>query len=279
MTDIRFEDIDWNLLWQKARESATRKSKTSADWDRKADSFAGRNTRGVYNNLFISLLKPDRSWSVLDVGCGPGTLAIPLAAMVKRVTALDFSSRMLEILEQRSAEKELTNISAHRLSWTDDWRQHGITMHDAVIASRSLAVEDLRQALEKLTSFAARTVVVSDRVGSGPFDPDAFAAVGRQLRPGPDYIYTVNLLYRMGIQASVDFITLEDQHRYSSLEEAVDNYSWMFSDLTDREKKQLEDYVRSISFPLAGGIVTLRPRHIPAWAVIRWSPSGSVANY
>ena len=277
MSDIRLEDIDWNSLWQKKWEERNRKVKNAEDWDRKAEAFARRNAHSVYNDAFIAMLDPQSSWSVLDVGSGPGTLAIPLARRVRRVTALDFSPRMLAILTKRKAEQGLTNIGTINLSWTDDWQEHGLPVHDVVIASRSLAARDLRSALEKLSCHARQAVIVSDRVGPGPFDPDAFAAVGRELRPGPDYIYTINLLYRMGIHARLDFIALENAHRYSSMAEAVDNYSWMFSDLTAPETKRLEKYVRSIAVP-DREIITLKPRHVTTWAFIRWSPSGGVVE-
>ena len=51
----------------------------------------------------------------------------------------------------------------------------------------SWSVLDLGSALRRLNAFAIHKVVVTDRVGHGPFDPDAYAAVGHPLRLGPDY--------------------------------------------------------------------------------------------
>jgi ubiquinone/menaquinone biosynthesis C-methylase UbiE len=51
--------------------------------------------------------------NVLDVGCGPGRLAIPAADRVGpagQVAALDVQRTMLRRLEQRIAERRLTNI-------------------------------------------------------------------------------------------------------------------------------------------------------------------------
>ncbi|MDW7772258.1 MAG: class I SAM-dependent methyltransferase [Desulfobulbaceae bacterium] len=271
MQPLLFKNIDWNLMWQNAVKKKTRKSKGPDDWDKRAPSFARRNVHSIYNRMFLDLLQPEPEWTVLDVGCGPGTLSIPLAKRVRHVSALDFSPQMLKIIEERAGKEQIANISTHTLSWEDDWREHGIRVHDVTIASRSIGVRDLRAALEKLNRYARKAVAVTDRVGPGPLDPAAFKAVGRELETGPDYIYTVNLLYQMGIHATVNFIRLEHSRPYGSFAEAVDNYTWMFRDLTDEEHKRLEKYVRSIAED-DGNTIILRPQHVTTWAFLRWSP-------
>ena len=103
MANIQLEDLDWGLLWQQAKKKKTWRSKGPADWDKKAASFAKRTARSIYTEKFIELLDPKPEWSVLDIGCGPGTLALPIAARTSRVTAIDFSGNMLQILEKRAA--------------------------------------------------------------------------------------------------------------------------------------------------------------------------------
>lgn len=50
----------------------------------------------------------DPSWSVLDIGAGPGTL--PLARRAKRVTALETSLAMVKRLKRHVGEEGLSNI-------------------------------------------------------------------------------------------------------------------------------------------------------------------------
>jgi len=40
-------------------------------------------------------------FTVLDIACGPGNLAIPLAEHVRSVTALDQSGEMLQIVREK----------------------------------------------------------------------------------------------------------------------------------------------------------------------------------
>ncbi|MCI5147302.1 MAG: class I SAM-dependent methyltransferase, partial [Candidatus Electrothrix sp. AR3] len=199
--------------------------------------------------------------------------ALPLASRCRRVTALDFSAMMLEIFEQRAEAQVLKNISARKLSWEDDWAAQGIRSHDLVIASRSLMVPNLQLALEKLNHFARRLVCVTDKVRHGPFDPDAFAAVGRTLEPGPDYIYTINLLHQMGYLPKVDYIHLEEELLYSSFTEAIAGWSWMFHDLHKEEEQKLEEYVRSITEIQEDGTAIVRHPALPIWAFISWEPT------
>jgi len=272
METINAADIDWNLSWIQEKNKKTWKSKTAGDWDKKATSFAKRTSTSIYTDKFLALLEPEPQWSVLDAGCGPGTLTLPLAPMVRRVTALDFSQKMLEILKNKAVKRQLNTITTNHASWEDDWQALQIPTHDVALASRSLAVKDLRAALTKLSHHAREKVVITDRVKHGPFDPDAFAAIGRPLNTGPDYIYTVNLLYQMGYLPTVNYIHLEETLRYASFSEAFEGYSWMFRELNAGEEKRLKKYVQSITTTLKDGTISVQRLHVPIWAFITWQP-------
>lgn len=267
---MRYQDIDWNKLWREGRKQKSWKSKKSKDWDHRAEGFAERNINSFYADQFIRLIKPDPDWTVLDIGCGPGTLAIPLARRVKTVTAVDFSTDMLKQLQQRAAIEKISTINTIQGAWEDDWRQLDIKPHDVAVASRSLSVDDLKEALTKLNDWAIKTVFISDRVGPGPFDPDIFEAIGREFTPGPDYIYTVNLLYQMGIHAHVDFITLENTKTYGSPQKALESCGWMFDNMTAQEEKKLKIYVEDHLLQIDNANWQLKRRVPPKWALIWW---------
>jgi len=267
---MRYEEIDWNQLWQEARRAKSWKKKERSDWDERAAGFATRNINSPYVSQFLARIPLERNWSVLDVGCGPGTLSLPLAHEVRRVTALDFSAAMIAELTRRAQEGGLKNITALQAAWDDDWEALRIAPHDVAIASRSLSVDNLEGALTKLDCWATRMVCIADRVGAGPFDPDLFATLGRPFSPGPDYIYTVNLLYTMGIHAKVDFITLAATRRYASPEEAIQSHAWMVDDLMPAEKERLTEYVENRLRHTPDGGWEFRRRVAPRWALIWW---------
>jgi len=268
---MRYQDIDWNSIWRRERNETSWQRKKSRDWDRRAASFARRNMDSPFVPLFLSRLRIAPDWSVLDVGSGPGTLSIPLARMGLQVTALDYSAAMLAELDKQARAEGLTSIRTIRAAWEDDWQETGVPRHEVAIASRSLAVDDLAGALAKLDQWATKGVYIADRVGAGPFDPDVFAAVGREFRPGPDYIFTVNILYTLGIRAHVDFITLDTERAYPSREEAIDSCRWMLEDLTPEEEKRLAAHVDANLHQLADGTGWRLTRQTqPCWALIWW---------
>ncbi len=265
-----FCDIDWVGLRANAFAKKAWPNKSPKDWDAKAESFSSRNKSAAYVRLFLALLPLEANMSILDIGSGPGTLAIPIADKVRSVTAIDFSSRMLQVLNNLASNAEITNIQTLQCAWEDDWQAKGLQPHDIAIASRAMGVKDLKSALKKIDSYASRYVFLSDRIGSTPFDPKAFSAIGRHFAAGPDYIYTVNMLYTMGIYANVSVLNLESELTFTSLEEAIQSYSWMFHDMTDKETAALRSYLEQQVVRKEQGQLTLRRETPPQWAVIWW---------
>lgn len=265
-----YADIDWLTLWKNERKRKSWNSKKAKDWDKKAGSFAERTAESPYIPLFLSRLPLEPSSTVLDVGCGPGTLALPLAEMTAQVTAIDYSQKMLDITADRATQKNLTNLSCIHCSWEDDWHEYGIEPADIAIASRSMNVADLPAAITKLDQFSKRFVFLSDRIAPSPFDPDAFAAIGREFNSGPDYIFTLNFLYTMNIHANVEILELDRHVHYKDRNEALRSYSWMFKELQDDELKKLEKFIESRIVYSSDERIILRRNHPPRWAMIWW---------
>lgn len=265
-----YQDIDWATLRQNALNQKGWKSKGPADWDKKARSFSNRVKDSRYIDLFLSHLPLNPEMSVLDIGSGPGTLSLPIAAIVKKVTALDYSVEMLHIIDEYCNEQHITNIERVQCAWEDNWGEKGIEPHDIAIASRSMGVNDLRAALTKIDNYANQYVFISDRIGPTPFEPAAFKALGRSTNTGPDYIYTINTLYSMGITPNVNILELERDTTYSSLDRALDSYRWMFHQITADETQKLTAYIKSriVHSDIQG--ITVRREAPPKWALIWW---------
>lgn len=263
--------VNWNMVWREARRQRKHDRSDNSYWNRRAPSFARHAKTSGYARNFLRLMNPKPEWTVLDVGCGAGTLAIPLAGLVQAVTAIDFSDVMISILGEQCWEQAITNVNPRVIGWEDDWDRAGIGVHDVAIASRSLVVEDLHAALIKLDAKARRQVFISSLVGDGPFDRRIFEAIGRELDRGPDYICVYNLLHQMGIFADVTLVLNGDSGKvYGNIEEAVQGFRWMIDDMTADEEARLRIY-------LAGHLVkkekgwSLSYQHEVRWAIISWS--------
>lgn len=99
---MNYHDIDWAASFRAQAEGTDKVPVGSEEsrqmWDEKAASFARKPKRSGYIHQLIGLLALAPGETVLDVGCGSGTLAIPLAQAGHDVFALDFSRGMLDEL-------------------------------------------------------------------------------------------------------------------------------------------------------------------------------------
>ncbi|HJL18247.1 MAG TPA: methyltransferase domain-containing protein [Sandaracinaceae bacterium LLY-WYZ-13_1] len=82
-------------------------------WDRVAGGYAQSAIANFepYAGAALRLAGVNAGERVLDVATGPGTLAIPAAAIAD-VTAVDFSPEMIAIVRARAADRELHALTA-----------------------------------------------------------------------------------------------------------------------------------------------------------------------
>lgn len=267
MTDIR--DIDWNRICAETRRGRSYPSGSAAYWDKRASSFARNASKSDYVGKFLRFIEVKPHWTVLDVGCAAGTIAIPLAGRTKRITAMDISANMLAMLRQRCSELGIANIRTVHAGWEDDWGAMDIGVHDVSVASRSLITSDFRGAIEKLDNAARKRVYFSTIVGDGPLDRRIFEALGRELNPGPDYICLYNLLYQMGITANVNFITYEDRNSYDSPDDAYSVIKCRFEEMSAKEEEILRKYLKE-QLVCRNGSWEMSYRRKILWAVFWW---------
>jgi SAM-dependent methyltransferase len=139
-------------------------------------------------------VKPE--WTVLDIGCGPGTLSVPLAPKARSVTALDISTEMLKRLEINAAKAGLNNIEYINLPWQDALTGGRVGEHDVVVASRSLMSGDMKEALSSINAIARRAAYVTFPIVHLPFDWEVYRAIGREQKKHPPYVYILNMLFK-----------------------------------------------------------------------------------
>lgn len=258
-------DIDFNGLWKEQCRRSSFGPRTSADWDRRAERRSRGEGGGDYDRAFLERLDLAGARTALDVGCGTGNLAIPLAKRLRRVHALDFSPEMLRHLERRRRREGVDNVVVHRLSWTDSWAE--VPKVDVAICSRALGVEDLRAALEKMTRKARLRCAATLHAGGSYLGPDVLALLDREMEPRPDYVYAVNVLYQMGFRAKVDFIRSTGGMGYGSADEFLQAVRWRVGALSAKETARLRAFYRSLPAEADG---RSRYRHDFVWALLAW---------
>jgi len=128
-------------------------------WDKRAKEF-NRSTREKSDRTEeqVASFRLDPDWSVLDVGAGTGRLSVPIAKMVRHVTAVDQSRGMLDCLQENIAKEGLANVTCLQKRWEQVQLGVDIEPHDVVIASHSLGMFDLQEAVAKMDAAAKRRV-------------------------------------------------------------------------------------------------------------------------
>ncbi|RXJ97839.1 SAM-dependent methyltransferase [Arcobacter sp. CECT 8986] len=260
---MKFEDIDFNEMYKEQKQKTTFKPKSSDDWNNKAPSMNERVHSSIYNDEFLDRLNLDKIDSLLDVGCGVGNLSLKLAKKLNSVYSLDYSSKMLELLNENAKAQNITNITTINKSWYDNWDD--IPNTDLVIASRSMEVKDMKEALVKLNTKANKKVVITYKKGGSFVSDEILDALGKNIIKKPDYIYILNILYSLGIYAKVDFINSEGRNTiYSSKERFIQSISWSIGALTQEEIKNLEDYYDNLTTEQKN------KEEYVQWAMISW---------
>lgn len=240
--------------------------KPASEWDNKARSFknASGSLHSTYQQDFVSRLNISNCKTVLDVGCGAGTIGLSMADSVEHVYGLDYSKSMLEAFHANAINNDIRNVSTFHLSWENSWEE--VPLCDIVIASRAMLVGDLKQALIKLNHHAKKRVYLTQSANPHFISPEILTAIGRDCIGMPDYIYTLNILYQLGIYPTLSYIESEHYSPPSiSFDELISNIEWSIGTLNDDEKTRLHTYYQQ---HIEGS--DLPQKTTRKWAFISW---------
>lgn len=189
----------------------------------------------------------DEDDTVLDVGCGEGSVTIPIAKRVKKVIGLDSSPKMLEFLEKRADDNGIDNIETI-LKPLEEITYDEIGDVDVVVCSRSLnGIIPIDEVLVELDRIANRYVFITV---FGPenkkIEKDFEKELGRKTEDFPDYNYFFNILFDLGIYPNVERFDLNNYREYGSIEEAMDNGKFRLELYSDEEKELLRNYLERV---------------------------------
>jgi SAM-dependent methyltransferase len=278
--DIDFNTIDWDALWQEeTKQSHWENTMAQKElWDKRAEGFDKRINRvkdgeerdkDDYISKMLDRIEVKPGCTVLDIGCVPGTLAIPLAQKAKSITALDISSEMLKRLKMNAEKIGLNNILYLNSSWQDAFIDRRVGSHDVVVASRSLMSDDMKDALSHVNAIARRAAYVTFPIVHLPFDFEVYKAIGRGTKKHPPFIFIYNMLFQMGIQANVEVLYSKVKVQFPSIEEAMSDLQWRTDPFSPDEKVKLREFLEK-KFDEQKGSPVFTHEGKSQWALIWW---------
>ena len=283
-------------------EDRKRRVPDSAEqWNERSFTYAKRPHSG-YAESFIDKMDLSDVDLILDMGCGTGSLSVPLAQMGFGVIAADFSTGMLDRLRQLAREKNVSLIEWQkgrsiselkdriggfivvvRMSWEDDWSSFGLVQDsvDIAISSRSLITHDLEDSLKKLCRVASKRVYITVGTGVSPrVNPDVAHAMGVKLDKHNDALFVFGIAHELGYEPEVSYIHSPRRKFYASPNEAYHSLLETMDYVDDKDSQvdpkvaaqRLRDWllVHLVPAEEEGKWCLDKPYLVP-WAFLSWN--------
>ena len=141
-------------------------------WDKVADKYSRKPVRdqaSYEKTLDCTRRHLSASDAVLEVGCGTGTTALTLAPCVNRITATDYSVRMIEIAREKAVAQGVANVRFERATLFDEALESG--PYDVVLGFNFLhllddvpgAVRRIHRLLKPDGRFVSKTVCLGEQ--------------------------------------------------------------------------------------------------------------------
>ncbi len=276
-------NTDWNHVWTEqmrmSQRSKNRKECSSMWEDREsAKRFWDMSQRDGQKRAKETIkdlhIKPGSR--VLDIGAGPGTLAIPISEKVGHVTAVEPSKGMLEVLDDKIAEYRRENISVVRKRWEDiDIEKDLEGPYDVAIASFSLGMPDIRRAIEDMQAVSSGHIYLYWFAGNTSWDEHSLriwpTLHGSEYYPSPKCDILFNVLYQMGIYPHMEPFIIGRSEEYATLDDAVNEQADHFAIKTEQQREILRQYLKeNMQFENGNYIYDARSTRVRIW----WSVNG-----
>lgn len=245
---------DWNDIWKyRSEQSGGRHSKENTlDYDEREHALHYlKKAPEQWTEQILQSLPASENCRVLDIGAGPGRIAIPLSGRVAHITAVEPGKGMLEVLKERIAEYDVHNITTVPKRWEDiDIATDLDGPYDLVLASHSLEMPDLRTAVKKMCTASRKWVYLilntgisgKERVFSDLWP--VFHGHEYHTGPGADILY--HLLYDMGIFPNVKMDYRDSVDTYPDYAAAVNAMRRYFPLSSPEQERILKDYLKTV---------------------------------
>lgn len=252
--------IDWDVEWRHARERSPltvtpeTKEKWRAFWSKDANGYLEdvKAERALYERVVQRLI--NEGWvlnddSLLDIGSGPGTFAIPFSRHVRSVTALDDADGMLAALRKECAAQGIRNIKTLHCGWGEHTMEG---LYDLTFAALSPAVRSSNDLMDMEKASRSRccyiTACPSDWMG---LRNELWEKVvgGFVSGDASSVRYPLNILLESRRSPELFRVRAETE-THNLVQAVVDhyvNYFSIFTEMTPRKVEIVRDHITSRS--------------------------------
>lgn len=180
----------------------------------------------------------------LDIGSGCGTLAIPLARSGKKVTAIDPSRAMIQILDEEIKNKKIKNIRTINAPWGGV----KIKPHDAIICSNVPELLKSAGFLSDISIWAKKAVFL---IGAANPCADKFyykelypLLFNKNLPAKIDYLETYKALHSFGIFANINIIDYNFDQPFDDINEAIEFWKEHLGIVTEEYDEKIRWFLK-----------------------------------
>lgn len=203
---------DWALLWRQLVEASHwPQSRPEGEWSREADPWKERARRyaervrrkwsrpDLIREFIASRVEPGST--VLDVGAGTGSWSMLLARRARKVTAVEPSPAMRDVLRESLAAEGIDNVEVVGGFWP------GVEVepHDDALCAHSMyGSADLPEFVRRLEAASRKSCYLLMRVPSvDGVMAEAARRVWGQPHDSPNFLVGLGVLQQMGICPNV----------------------------------------------------------------------------
>lgn len=251
----------WTNCWQTSNPLSEQMTETelATFWNKRSGDFAKKihspkSRKRSQDN--IGFLEENgvrvKGAKILDIGCGPGSLSLPLARAGAKVTGIDISSGMLARLRE-AAEKEDLPVKTIECSWWNaDIDKLGLRgKFDLVIGSMTPAIKDAETFERMMACSKKHCFYIGSLPGTGaPVTQDLLKNISRS--PGPrrsalGMVFPFMYLYLKGHRPAIKITGrkwAEDLPWAEAAGHAIDILSHD-QHVTDAAKKKIRAYYKT----------------------------------
>jgi SAM-dependent methyltransferase len=263
MAAIDANTIDWNDIWINAQRLNIDSGHGGECWHSWADREAAKE---FFHHALHSQAARERAADIcamlppgaraLDIGAGPGNIAIPVAKIASRVTAVEPAPGMAAVLREQIALENLDNIHLIHKKWDDVDTEELEPPYDLAFASFSMGMIDLKASIEKMMEVTLGTIAIFWHAGIQPWDQEAMELWpllhGKPYYPVPESNIIFNLLYSMGIYPDVKTLRHIRKTMYDSFEAALETCAARYDAKNPAQLRVLEEYLEKKLYHVDG---------------------------